>query len=119
MKYKKIWKYQPYRTSRREQDYQQVQEFLKSGDPELWKALYESAYEIVYQCAYGMDFCRVLGPDDYCEIADEAFALCYEQLDRISGAQPVLRLGRRVQQKHYPHPLSAGVDRPTVSPAAL
>lgn len=45
MKYKKIWKYQPYRTSRREQDYQQVQEFLKSGDPELWKALYESAYE--------------------------------------------------------------------------
>ena len=60
MKYKKIWKYQPYRTSRREQDYQQVQEFLKSGDPELWKALYESAYEIVYQCAYGMDFCRVL-----------------------------------------------------------
>lgn len=41
MKYKKIWKYQPYRTSRREQDYQQVQEFLKSGDPELWKALYE------------------------------------------------------------------------------
>lgn len=33
MKYKKIWKYQPYRTSRREQDYQQVQEFLKSGDP--------------------------------------------------------------------------------------
>lgn len=49
MKYKKIWKYQPYRTSRREQDYQQVQEFLKSGDPELWKALYESAYEIVYQ----------------------------------------------------------------------
>ena len=85
MKYKKIWKYQPYRTSRREQDYQQVQEFLKSGDPELWKALYESAYEIVYQCAYGMDFCRVLGPDDYCEIADEAFALCYEQLDRYQG----------------------------------
>lgn len=85
MKYKKIWKYQPYRTSRREQDYQQVQEFLKSGDPELWKALYESAYEIVYQCAYGMDFCRVLGSDDYCEIADEAFALCYEQLDRYQG----------------------------------
>lgn len=32
-----------------------------------------------------MDFCRVLGPDDYCEIADEAFALCYEQLDRYQG----------------------------------
>ena len=27
----------------------------------------------------------MLGPDDYCEIADEAFALCYEQLDRYQG----------------------------------
>ena len=86
MKYKKIWKYQPYRTSRREQDYQQVQEFLKSGDPELWKALYESAYEIVYQCAYGMDFCRVLGPDDYCEIADEAFASVMNSWTDIRGS---------------------------------
>lgn len=86
MKYKKIWKYQPYRTSRREQDYQQVQKFLKSGDPELWKALYESAYEIVYQCAYGMDFCRVLGPDDYCEIADEALPSVMNSWTDIRGS---------------------------------
>ena len=49
MKYGKIRQPSPRRTSRREEDYQQVQAFLDSGDQALWKALYEDAYETVRQ----------------------------------------------------------------------
>lgn len=66
-----------------------------------------------------MDFCRVLGPDDYCEIADEAFALCYEQLDRYQGLSQFSGWVGGYSKNITRHPLSAGVDRPTVSPAAL
>ena len=85
MKYGKIRQPSPRRTSRREEDYQQVQAFLDSGDQALWKALYEDAYETVRQCAAYTDFGHLLDPEEYREIADEAFARCYEQLERYQG----------------------------------
>lgn len=85
MKYGKIRQPSPRRTSRREEDYQQVRAFLESGDQALWKALYEDAYETVRQCAAYTDFGHLLDPEEYREIADEAFARCYEQLERYQG----------------------------------
>ena len=106
MKYGKIRQPSPRRTSRREEDYQQVQALLDSGDQALWKALYEDAYETVRQCAAYTDFGHLLDPEEYREIA-------------VSGAQPLLRLGRRIQQEHYPHPLQPDPDGNAVSASDL
>lgn len=67
-----------------QEDYEQVQEILQ-GDEDLWEQLYKNAYPIVHSCARQSDWKRLLLPQDYDDIVDEAFARCYEQLDRYRG----------------------------------
>ena len=70
--------------SDRQEDYEQVQAILQ-GTEELWEPLYKSAYRSVQNCARQSDWQSFLSTQDYDDIADEAFALCYEHLDRYRG----------------------------------
>lgn len=79
-----ICRYTPPRISQQELDFQQVQEIMK-GAEELWEPLYSASYHMVLQCAAKADYSHLLGPPDYRDITDEAFALCYAQLERYRG----------------------------------
>lgn len=70
--------------SGRQEDYEQVQAILQ-GAEELWEQLYTNAYRSVRRCARQSDRQSLLCPQDYDDIADEAFARCYEHLDRYRG----------------------------------
>ena len=70
--------------SGRQEDYEQVQAILQ-GTEELWEQLYRNAYRSVYSCARQTDWRNLLRPQDYDDIADEAFARCYEHLGRYRG----------------------------------
>ena len=71
-------------TDRRKQDYQLVQNILQGAEG-LWDSLYAASYSTVINCARDEDYLKMLGPADYHEIADEAFARCYTQLERYRG----------------------------------
>ena len=70
--------------SGQQEDYEQVQAILQ-GTEELWEPLYKNAYRRVRSCARKTDWRNLLLPQDYDDIADEAFARCYEHLDRYRG----------------------------------
>lgn len=65
-------------------DYERVQEVLQ-GAEEPWEQLYKNAYQKVLGFARQTDWKNILQPQDYDEIVDEAFARCYEHLDRYRG----------------------------------
>ena len=65
----------------REYDFWQVQCILK-GDEENWETLYRGAYGIVFSYVMRVDVQKLFRHEEYCDIVDEAFALCYAQLDR-------------------------------------
>ena len=73
-----------YNKSGSEKDYEQIQEILQ-GAEELWEQLYRDAYPIVYSCVQKNDWNCLLRPEDYEDITDEAFARCYEHLERYRG----------------------------------
>lgn len=68
----------------RKRDYQAVQEIL-AGSLQSWDSLYSHAYCAVLRCASIADFPRLLCTADYRDAADEAFALCFQQLERYQG----------------------------------
>lgn len=68
----------------REQDYQAVQKILE-GNQRLWDTLYSNSYSTVLRCAAITDYTHLLSISDYCDAADEAFALCFRQLERYRG----------------------------------
>ena len=70
--------------SAREQDYEIVQKIL-DGNQDLWDELYRTSHPAVLRSAAAADYRRMLNSAEYHEIADEAFARCYEQLDRYRG----------------------------------
>lgn len=65
-------------------DYERVQEVLQ-GAEEPWEQLYKNAYQKVLGFARQTDWKNILQPQDYDEIVEEAFARCYEHLDRYRG----------------------------------
>lgn len=67
-----------------QEDYKCVQEILQ-GEEELWEQLYKNAYQSVHSCARQSDWKHLLPLKDYDDIVDEAFARCYEHLDRYRG----------------------------------
>ena len=67
-----------------QEDFEQVQAILQ-GAEELWERLYKNAYRSVHSCARQSDWQSFLSAQDYDDIADEAFARCYEHLDRYRG----------------------------------
>lgn len=67
-----------------QEDYEQVQEILH-GAEDLWEQLYRNAYPIVRSFAWQSDWKRLLLSQDYDDIVDEAFARCYEHLERYRG----------------------------------
>lgn len=67
-----------------QEDYEQVQEVLQ-GAEELWEQLYKNAYQSVHSCARQSDWKSLLLSQDYDDIANEAFARCYEHLNRYRG----------------------------------
>ena len=70
--------------SGRQEDYEQVQALLQ-GAEELWEQLYKNAYRSVHRCARQSDWLSLFCAQDYDDITDEAFARCYEHLDRYRG----------------------------------
>lgn len=67
-----------------QEDYERVQEILQ-GVEGHWEQLYKNAYQSVQSCARQSDWKSLLLSQDYDDIADEAFARCYEHLDRYRG----------------------------------
>lgn len=67
-----------------QEDYERVQEILQ-GEEELWEQLYKNAYQSVHSCARQSDWKHLLLSQDYDDIVDEAFTMCYEHLDRYRG----------------------------------
>lgn len=70
--------------ARREQDFCMVQDIL-DGKKELWTPLYESAYSTVFRRAAQADTQKLLSTQDYHDIAQDAFTLCYTHLERFRG----------------------------------
>lgn len=73
-----------YRNSFCQTDFERVQEILQ-GAEEPWEQLYKNAYQSVHSCARQSDWKHLLLSQDYDDIVDEAFARCYEHLDRYRG----------------------------------
>lgn len=65
-------------------DYTLVQEIC-NGNEGMWEGLYQDAYWYVVRRSERTDQNKLLCRQDYREIADEAFALCYTQLERYEG----------------------------------
>lgn len=55
------------------------------GDMDAWDTLYENSWKFVLQTAREADYRRLLTPDDYDDVTDEAFTKCYEHLERYQG----------------------------------
>lgn len=81
---KKRYVYQPPGPSAQETDCQLVYEALH-GAHDPWNALYQEALPLVIDGLRKYDRCHIFNADVYLDAADEAFARCYEQLDRYQG----------------------------------
>ena len=81
---KRVYQYVPPAPAQRELDYQLASDVLR-GDPEAWEQLYLEAYAPVMREIRRFDDRRFFSIPDYEDIADEAFAKCYEQLERYQG----------------------------------
>lgn len=68
----------------KEYDWIQVQKIL-NGRVECWDLLYKAAYNTVLCCAVSADHRKRFEYHEYRDIVDEAFYLCYAQLDRYRG----------------------------------
>lgn len=68
----------------KEYDLWQAQNVL-SGKTEYWELLCKSAYAAVMRSAERADYQKLFQYEDYRDMTDEAFALCYAQLDRYEG----------------------------------
>lgn len=76
--------YTPSAPSMREWDYHLAYLAL-CGDEDAWNTLYEDSFTSVVRAVKSFDDKRSFSHDDYYEIVDEAFARCYEQLNRYQG----------------------------------
>lgn len=68
----------------RDYDYALAKAALQ-GDTDAWDALYEDSWQFVLQTARQSDQLRLLAPDDYEDVTEEAFEKCYEHLERYQG----------------------------------
>lgn len=67
-----------------ERDYQLARQAL-SGDTDAWDTLHLEAFDFVVNAARKCGDSRFFGDSEYSDIASEAFAKCYEQLERYRG----------------------------------
>ena len=72
------------RQSLRNADYETARRIL-AGEAELWGDLSAGAETAARSAAMAADPQRLLSPGDYQEIAAEAMARCYAQLERYEG----------------------------------
>ena len=70
--------------STKEDDWNQVQQIL-NGETECWDMLYNTAYHTVLRCVIATDCQKRFEHHEYRDIVDEAFYLCYAQLERYCG----------------------------------
>lgn len=68
----------------KEYDWMLVQE-MRNGRVECWDLLYKAAYNTVLRCAVSADYWKRFEYHEYRDIVDEAFYLCYAQLERYCG----------------------------------
>lgn len=68
----------------KEYDWMQVQRIL-NGEDDCWDLLYNAAYNAVLRCVVRADHKKRFEYYEYRDIVDEAFYLCYAQLERYRG----------------------------------
>lgn len=68
----------------KEYDHMLAQKVVQGSD-EHWNNLYNTAYNYVVNRVSQIDYNNILNYHDYLDIADEAFATCYAQLERYEG----------------------------------
>lgn len=81
---KKRYNYSPSGPSAQEEEYRLANEALH-GNHDSWNALYQEAFPLVVNGLKKYDYRHIFHADAYHDAADEAFARCYEQLDRYQG----------------------------------
>ena len=79
----------------KEDDRIQVQKIL-NGETECWDALYNTAYHTVLRCVIATDCEKRFAYHEYRDIVDEAFYLCYAQLERYCGCAETATISWRV-----------------------
>lgn len=68
----------------KEYDWMLAQE-IRNGRVECWDLLYKAAYDTVLRCTVSADHRKQFEYHEYRDIVDEAFYLCYAQLERYRG----------------------------------